>query len=79
LKFYGDKALLPPGSDVVRESLGFWSVCGLPEPALNRGPSASDQLEDQSNQSQHQQDVDKSTHGVAANHAQQPENKQNYK
>jgi hypothetical protein len=51
----------------------------LPELALNRGSSASDQLEYQSNQSQHQQYVDKSAHGVAADHSQQPENKQNHK
>jgi len=47
--------------------------------ALDRGASAGDQLEYQRDHSQHQKYVDKSTHGVAANHSQQPENKQNYK
>jgi len=49
-------------------------ACGLLETALDRGASASDQLENQRNQSQHQQYVDKTTHGVAADHSQQPEN-----
>jgi hypothetical protein len=61
-----------------RSRLGF-NACGLPEMALDRGASAGDQLEYQCDQSQHQQYVDKSTHGVATDHSQQPENKQNYK
>jgi hypothetical protein len=44
----------------------------LPNSDLDRGASASDQLEYQRNHSQHQQYVDKSTHGVAADNSQQP-------
>jgi hypothetical protein len=58
------------------------AVClngALPETGLDRGTSAGDQLEYQRDHSQHQQDVDKPTHGVATDHSQQPENKQNYK
>jgi len=51
----------------------------LPETGLDRGASAGDQLEYQRDHSQHQKYVDKSTHGVATDHSQQPENKQNYK
>jgi hypothetical protein len=63
---------------VSEKSLGLGAF-GLPETALNRGASASDQLEYQCDHSQYQQYVNKSAHGVAADHSQQPENKQNHK
>jgi hypothetical protein len=64
-------------SHVSEESLGL--SLRLAGTALDRGAPASDQLEYQRDHGQHQQYVDKSTHGVAADNSQQPENKQNYK
>jgi hypothetical protein len=65
-----------------RDTHESYSPCFVPAAGfngLNCGASASNQLEYQCNHSQHQQYVDKSTHGVAADHSQQPENKQNHK
>jgi hypothetical protein len=41
--------------------------------------SSGNQLEDQRYHSQHQQYVDESSHGIAANHAKQPKNQENDK
>jgi len=73
-----DVRLRVRGCDVSEELLGL-KCLRLAWTALDRGASAGDQLEYQRDHSQHQKYVDKSTHGVAANHSQQPENKQNYK
>jgi len=45
---------------------------------LDSRSSSGYELEDQSDQSQHKQNVNKTTHGVAANNTQQPQNKQHY-
>src|SRR5579862_689047 len=46
---------------------------------LNRCPSPADELEDQCDHRQHQQQMNKSTHGVTAHYAQQPQDEQHYK
>src|SRR5947209_1790697 len=45
----------------------------------NRSPSAGNKLEDQRDHCQHQQEVNKSSHGVAAHNTQQPQHQQNDK
>lgn len=46
---------------------------------LDGCPSATDDVEQQDNESYHKQDVDETTNRVAANHAQQPKNQKNHK
>jgi hypothetical protein len=50
-------------------------ICNV---CLDNRSSSRDQLENQCDQSQHKQNVNKTTHGVTADYSQQPQNKQHY-
>jgi hypothetical protein len=45
---------------------------------LYGGAASADELEDQRDHGQHKKDVNETTHRVAANNAEQPQNQQNY-